>query len=45
MSTKNFKSNKAYDKWAAFGHIHGIFEKVPGNQKITIMGKSHKVKH
>lgn len=42
---KNFKSVSAYRKWLAYGHIHGAFAKVPGHQKVTIMGKKHKVMH
>lgn len=45
MGTKNFKSKKDYEKWLAYGHIHKDFEKTPGNQKVTIKGKPHKVKH
>lgn len=41
----NFKNKKNYDKWLAYGHIHKDFENTPGNQKITIAGKVHKVKH
>ena len=32
-------------KWLAAGHIHGYFKKAPGNQRIKIRGKIHKVKH
>lgn len=41
----NFKSKGAYKKWLAYGHIHGNFESTPGNQKVSIKGKSHKVRH
>lgn len=41
----NFKSGEAYKKWLAYGHIHGDFANTPGNQKVAIKGKSHKVKH
>jgi hypothetical protein len=41
----NFKSNDAYKKWIAYGHATGIFESTPGNQKISIKGNKHKVKH
>lgn len=42
---KHFKNKKDYQKWLAAGHIHKYFEKTPGNQKIIIAGKPHKVKH
>lgn len=42
--TKHFKSKAGYMKWLAHGHIHEDF-KVPGNQKVFIRGKLHKVKH
>lgn len=42
---KHFKSKTAYKKWAAFGAIHGVFKATPGNQKVFIKGKLHKVKH
>jgi len=41
----DFKSKEDYNKWLAYGHIHGQFKKTPGNQKIRIGGKVHKVKH
>jgi len=41
----NFKSQKSYKKWLAFGHASGDFKRVPGNQKIKIKGKKHKVQH
>ncbi len=41
----NFKSKKGYKKYLAFGHIHKVFEKTPGNTPIKIAGKTHKVKH
>ena len=41
----NFKSKKAYQKWLAYGHIHGDFVKTPGNLKVSIRGRRHKVKH
>ena len=43
--TRNFKSEKAYKKWAAYGNIHGDFAKTPGNTRVTIRGKKHKVNH
>ena len=41
----NFKSKASYGRWLAYGHIHGVFKKTPGNQRIKIRGKAHKVKH
>lgn len=41
----NFKSKAAYKAWLAYGHASGEFEKTPGNQPVSIKGKSHKVKH
>ena len=41
---KYFKTKTGYMKWLAYGHMHGAF-KVPGNQKVFIKGKLHKVKH
>lgn len=41
----NFKDAASYKKWLAYGHMHGEFEKSPGNTPIKIKGKSHKVKH
>lgn len=41
----NFKTKEGYRKWTAHGHIHGEFKKAPGNQRITIGGKPHKVMH
>ena len=45
MKALHFKTKKGYMKWLAHGHISGVFEKTPGNQKIFIDGKPHKVKH
>jgi len=42
---RNFSSKEAYQKWLAYGHMHGDFENTPGNQKIEIRGKAHQVKH
>lgn len=42
---KNFKSEAGYKKWLGFGHANGIFERTPGNQKVSIKGKPKKVKH
>ena len=44
-SYMDFKDKKSYNKWNAYGHIHGLSAKTPGNQKIRIGGKVHKVKH
>jgi hypothetical protein len=41
----NFKSPAAYKAWLAYGHATGEFEKTPGNQKVSIGGKAHNVKH
>ncbi len=41
----NFKSKAAYQKWLAYGHMHGDFERTPGDQPVSIRGKKHKVKH
>lgn len=41
----NFSSKEAYRKWEACGHIHGIFEKAPGNQRVSIHNRMHRVKH
>lgn len=43
--TRNFKSKEAYRKNLAYGHMHNIFEKTPGNFKVKIRGKPHKVQH
>jgi hypothetical protein len=45
MGVRNFKSREAYRKWAAYGHIHKVFENTPGYQVIRINGKPHIVKH
>ncbi len=42
---RNFKSKQGYMKWLAYGHMHKVFEKTPGDQIIKIHGKPHKVKH
>jgi hypothetical protein len=41
----DFKSKTGYQKWLAYGHMHGQFEKTPGSQQVTVGGKPHKVKH
>jgi hypothetical protein len=43
--TMNFKSNAAYKRWLGYGHASGEFAKTPGNQPVSIKGKSHKVEH
>lgn len=42
--TLHFKNKKSYRKWLAYGHMHHEFD-VPGNKRIYIHGKLHKVKH
>lgn len=42
---RNFRSMTAYKRWLAYGHIHKVFEDTPGNQRIKIRGRAHKVKH
>lgn len=41
----NFKSNAAYKAWLGYGHASGEFAKTPGNQPVSIKGKSHNVSH
>lgn len=41
----NFSSKKAFKKYAAYGHMHGVFARSPGNTPIKIRGKAHKVSH
>jgi len=41
----NFKSKADYQKWLAFGHMHGAFKKTSGNTPVKIKGKTKKVKH
>ena len=45
IKAMHFRSKKAYRKWLAYGHIHGIFEKTPGHVKVYIRGRPHRVKH
>lgn len=40
-----FKNRKNYREWLAFGHMHGTFKAVPGNQRVFVAGKKVKVKH
>ncbi len=41
----NFRNKGAYRKWLAYGHMHGSFAATLGHQRVSIAGKSHKVKH
>jgi hypothetical protein len=41
----NFKSNAAYKAWLGYGHASGEFAKTPGNQPVSIAGKTHDVQH
>ena len=41
----NFKSKAAYNAWLKYGHASGEFAKTPGNQPVSIQGKSHGVQH
>jgi len=41
----NFSSKPAYNRWIGYIHAKGLAESTPGNQKISINGNSHKVKH
>ena len=43
MPTERFKSKKAYRKFNAYRHIHGI--KAPHLKNVIIGHKKHKVKH
>jgi hypothetical protein len=43
MPTEKFKSKKAYAKWNAYRHIHGIA--APGLKTAVVAGKAHQVKH
>lgn len=40
--TVHFKTNRAYHKWLAYGHIHNAFH---GREKIVIAGHKHHVEH
>lgn len=44
MPTRNFSSKAAYQRWLAYGHIHGVFHK-KHHARIKIRGRPHKVKH
>ena len=41
----NFKSKSNYKKWLGYVHATGLAESTPGNQPVSIKGKTHKVKH
>lgn len=41
----NFSSKPAYKRWLGYVHATGLAESTPGNQKISINRRSHKVKH
>lgn len=41
---RNFSSKSAYDKWVAYGHMHGEMNG-KGRIPVKIKGKSHKVNH
>lgn len=41
----NFKDKGHYQKWLAYGHMHGDFARSPGNIPVKIKGKPKKVKH
>ena len=45
VKAMHFKSKAAYRRWLAYGHATGVFEKTPGDVKVYIRGKKHKVKH
>lgn len=45
MGRRNFRSKEAYNRWLAYGHTSGVFEKTPGHQQVSIQGKPHTVKH
>ena len=40
--TVNFGSKAKYQRWLAYGHIHGVFH---GIENVTIRGRKHKVIH
>lgn len=42
---RHFKSDAAYKRWLATGHIHGYFKRAAGNQTVYINGRKHKVSH
>ncbi len=49
-AVRNFKSKKAYDKWVAYGHIHGEMGKGHHKKgkpypKVKVRGHVHPVEH
>lgn len=45
MGTRHFKTKEKYQRWLAWGHMHGEFEATPGHQTVKIRGKTHRVRH
>ena len=43
MPVEKFKDKESYRRWNAYRHIHHI--PAPHLDKVTIGGKTHKVKH
>ena len=41
----NFSSKSNYKKWLSYVHANKLAENTPGNQSVSIKGKSHSVKH
>ena len=41
----NFKSKGAYQNWLGYVHATGVAENTPGNQPVSIKGKTHNVQH
>jgi hypothetical protein len=41
----NFKDQAAYKRWLAYGHATKVFERTPGNQPVSVAGKSRRVDH
>ena len=41
----NFKSKGAYQNWLGYVHATGVAENTPGNQSVSIKGKTHNVQH
>jgi len=39
----NFHNKEAYQKWLAYGHMHGVMH--GGHQPVKIAGQAHHVKH
>ncbi len=38
----DFKNKEDYQKWLAYGHMHGVFH---GHTPVSIHGSEHSVKH